>query len=116
MWPFTTPGTLVNPKTVEGQIRGGIDQGIGTALYEKYFYDDEGQLLTGSLADYAVPTSEEIPDIIVDHVQTPSPFTEFGIKGCGEGGRLAAMPAIASEEKLDASLLPLGENKACRHC
>jgi CO/xanthine dehydrogenase Mo-binding subunit len=89
-------GTLVNPKTVEGQIRGGIAQGIGTALYEKYHYDEEGQLLTGSLADYAVPTSEEVPDIIVDHVETPSPFTEFGIKGCGEGGRLAAMPAIAS--------------------
>lgn len=89
-------GTLVNPKTVEGQIRGGIAQGIGTALYEKYHYDEEGQLLTGSLADYAIPTCHEIPDITVDHIETPSPFTEFGIKGCGEGGRLAAMPAIAS--------------------
>ncbi|CAO3428025.1 xanthine dehydrogenase family protein molybdopterin-binding subunit [Azospirillum endophyticum] len=89
-------GTLVNPRTVDGQIRGGIAQGIGTALYEKYIYDDSGQLLTGSLADYMIPTSEEIPDIVIGHVETPSPYTEFGIKGCGEGGRLAAMPAIAA--------------------
>lgn len=89
-------GTIVNPMIVEGQIRGGIAQGIGTALYEKYWYDAEGQLLTGSLADYAVPTAYEVPDIVVDHVETPSPFTEFGIKGCGEGGRLACMPAIAA--------------------
>ncbi|MGF3027196.1 xanthine dehydrogenase family protein molybdopterin-binding subunit [Methylobacterium aquaticum] len=89
-------GTILNPKLVDGQIRGGIAQGIGTALYEKYYYDDSGQLLTASLADYALPTAEEIPDIVTDHVETPSPFTEFGMKGCGEGGRLAAMPAIAS--------------------
>lgn len=89
-------GTLVNPRTVEGQIRGGIAQGIGTALYEKYRYDEDGQLLTASLADYAIPTAHEIPEIVVDHIETPSPFTEFGIKGCGEGGRLACMPAIAS--------------------
>lgn len=89
-------GTILNPKLVDGQIRGGIAQGIGTALYEKYHYDSGGQLLTGSLADYALPTAEEIPDIVIDHIETPSPFTEFGLKGCGEGGRLAAMPAIAS--------------------
>jgi CO/xanthine dehydrogenase Mo-binding subunit len=89
-------GTILNPKLVDGQIRGGIAQGIGTALYEKFVYDEDGQFLTGSLADYALPTSEEVPDIIVDHVETPSPYTEFGMKGCGEGGRLAAMPAIAS--------------------
>jgi CO/xanthine dehydrogenase Mo-binding subunit len=89
-------GTVLNPKLIDGQIRGGIAQGIGTALYEKYVYDENGQLLTGSLADYALPTAMEIPDIIVDHVETPSPLTEFGMKGCGEGGRLAAMPAIAS--------------------
>src|SRR4029450_9184741 len=94
--PVHDAGTIVNPKTVDGQIRGGIAQGIGTALYEKYHYDEDGQLLTASLGDYAIPTSLEIPDIIVGHVETPSPFTEFGIKGCGEGGRLAAMPAIAS--------------------
>jgi CO/xanthine dehydrogenase Mo-binding subunit len=89
-------GTVLNPMTVDGQIRGGIAQGIGTALYEKYHFDENGQLLTGTLADYAIPTAMEVPDIIVDHVETPSPYTEFGMKGCGEGGRLAAMPAIAA--------------------
>jgi CO/xanthine dehydrogenase Mo-binding subunit len=89
-------GTVLNPKLVDGQIRGGIAQGIGTALYEKYVYDENGQLLTGSLADYAMPTAAEVPDIIVGHVETPSPYTEFGMKGCGEGGRLASMPAIAA--------------------
>lgn len=89
-------GTVVNPQLVDGQIRGGIAQGIGTALYEQYRYNSEGQLLNSSLADYLVPTAEEIPDIIIGHIETPSPFTEQGMKGCGEGGRLVAMPAIAS--------------------
>lgn len=89
-------GTIVNPQLVNGQIRGGIAQGIGTALYEQYRYDSEGQLLNSSLADYLVPTAEEIPDIMIGHIQTPSPYTEQGMKGCGEGGRLAAMPAIAA--------------------
>lgn len=89
-------GTVLNPKLVDGQIRGGIAQGIGTALYEKYVYDENGQFLTGSLADYGVPTAFEVPDVTIDHIETPSPYTEFGMKGCGEGGRLAAMPAIAS--------------------
>ncbi|MDF1775432.1 MAG: xanthine dehydrogenase family protein molybdopterin-binding subunit [Rhizobiaceae bacterium] len=89
-------GTIVNPRLVDGQIRGGIAQGIGTALYEQYLYDDEGQLVNATLADYGVPTSEEIPDMILGHVETPSPFTAYGIKGCGEGGRLAAMPALAA--------------------
>lgn len=107
-------GTIVNPRIVEGQIRGGIAQGIGTALYEIYRYDPEGQLLTASLADYAVPTAHEVPDIVVDHVETPSPFTEFGIKGCGEGGRLACMPAVVAaiddafrDEKLFVATLPV---------
>ncbi len=89
-------GTLVNPALVNGQIRGGVAQGIGTALYEQYHYDGNGQLLTGSLADYLVPTASEVPDLVIGHIETPSPYTEFGIKGCGEGGRLASIPAIAS--------------------
>lgn len=107
-------GTIVNPALVDGQIRGGIAQGIGTALYEQYRYDENGQLLNGSLADYLVPTASEIPDIVIGHVETKSPFTEMGIKGCGEGGRLAAMPAIAaaiddafSDEKLYVDRLPV---------
>jgi CO/xanthine dehydrogenase Mo-binding subunit len=107
-------GTIVNPTLVNGQIRGGIAQGIGTALYEQYSYDENGQLLNASLADYLVPTASEIPDIIIGHVETKSPFTEMGIKGCGEGGRLAAMPAIAAaidnafdDEKLYVDRLPV---------
>jgi CO/xanthine dehydrogenase Mo-binding subunit len=84
-------GTVVNPMTLDGHIRGGTAQGIGTALYEEFFYDESGQLLTASFADYLIPTLHEIPDKIrVDHVETPSPYTEYGIKGGGEGGRMAA--------------------------
>ncbi len=79
-------GKILNPKLVDGQIRGGIAQGIGTALYEKYFYDPNGQLLTASLADYAIPTALEIPDVIVAHVETPSPYTAFGLKGVARAG------------------------------
>jgi CO/xanthine dehydrogenase Mo-binding subunit len=104
-------GRVVNPMTMDGQIRGGIAQGIGTVFYEKYQYDADGQALTGSLADYLVPTACEIPDIRVAHVETPSPFTSFGIKGGGEGGRLAACPAIvaAVENALQDFDVYLGE-------
>jgi CO/xanthine dehydrogenase Mo-binding subunit len=88
-------GTVVNPMTLAGHVRGGTAQGIGTALYEHFRYDDSGQLLTGSFADYHIPTAHEVPaDIRVGHVETPSPYTEYGIKGGGEGGRMAAPPVI----------------------
>ncbi|HSV44623.1 MAG TPA: xanthine dehydrogenase family protein molybdopterin-binding subunit, partial [Ramlibacter sp.] len=89
-------GQVVNPMTMDGQIRGGIAQGIGTVLLEKYEFDENGQALTGSLADYLLPTACEVPDIRVSHFTTPSPLTSLGIKGGGEGGRLAACPAITS--------------------
>jgi len=95
-------GTVVNPMTLDGHIRGGTAQGIGTALYEEFFYDESGQLLTASFADYLIPTLHEIPDKIrVDHVETPSPYTEYGIKGGGEGGRMAA-PAVLAAAVEDA--------------
>jgi CO/xanthine dehydrogenase Mo-binding subunit len=88
-------GTVVNPMTLAGHVRGGTAQGIGSALYERFHYDDQGQLLTASFADYHMPTAHEVPpDIRVGHVETPSPFTEYGIKGGGEGGRMAAPPVI----------------------
>jgi CO/xanthine dehydrogenase Mo-binding subunit len=88
-------GTMVNPMTLAGHVRGGTAQGIGTALYEHFHYDQEGQLLTASFADYHIPTAHEVPpEIRVGHVETPSPYTEFGIKGGGEGGRMAAPPLI----------------------
>jgi len=89
-------GQVVNPMTMDGQIRGGIAQGIGTVLLEKYEFDESGQALTGSLADYLIPTACEVPDIRVSHFTTPSPLTSLGIKGGGEGGRLASCPAITS--------------------
>lgn len=89
-------GTVVNPMTLAGHVRGGTAQGIGTALYEHMRYDERGQLLSGSFADYHMPTVHEVPEHIrVGHVETPSPYTEYGIKGGGEGGRMAAPPVIA---------------------
>jgi len=100
-------GTLVNPMTLAGHVRGGVAQGIGTALYERYHYDDQGQLLTANFADYLIPTVHELPEeILVGHVETPSPFTEYGIKGGGEGGRMGAPPAVASA--VEDALKPLG--------
>jgi len=100
-------GTLVNPMTLAGHVRGGVAQGIGTALYEHYYYDQQGQLLTASFMDYLIPTLYELPEeIVVGHVETPSPFTEYGIKGGGEGGRMGAPPAVASA--VEDALRPLG--------
>jgi CO/xanthine dehydrogenase Mo-binding subunit len=100
-------GTMVNPMTLAGHVRGGTAQGIGTALYEQYYYDDKGQLLTASYADYLIPTVCEVPENVrVGHVETPSPFTEYGIKGGGEGGRMGAPPAICAA--IEDALRPLG--------
>src|ERR1700730_336468 len=100
-------GTMVNPMTLVGHVRGGTAQGIGTALYEQYYYDEEGQLLTASYADYLIPSIHEVPaNVRVGHVETPSPFTEYGIKGGGEGGRMGAPPAICSA--IEDALRPLG--------
>ncbi len=99
-------GTLVNPALVEGQVVGGVVQGIGAALMEEYTYDADGTLATPSFREYLLPSVHEAPDVIVEHRQTPSPFTEFGVKGVGEGGRLVAPTAIASA--IDDALKPLG--------
>src|SRR6266446_5171683 len=79
-------GTMVNPMIVEGQIRGGVVQGIGTALYEEIPYDDAGQPLAGTLADYLLPGAAELPAIKIGHLHTPAAATEYGMKGMGEGG------------------------------
>jgi carbon-monoxide dehydrogenase large subunit len=86
-------GTIVNPMVVEGQTIGGIAQGIGTALYEEMCYDGNGQPLASTLADYLLPGPTEVPNIRIDHFETPSPHTEFGAKGMGEGGAIAP-PAV----------------------
>ncbi len=86
-------GVMVNPMVVEGQTIGGIVQGLGTAMYEHSPYDELGQPLASTLADYMVPGASEAPNIRIDHFQTPSPHTEFGAKGMGEGGAIAP-PAV----------------------
>jgi carbon-monoxide dehydrogenase large subunit len=87
-------GVLINPMVVDGQILGGLAQGIGTALYEEMPYDTEGQPLASTLADYMLPGATEVPLVAIDHMETPSPYTEFGQKGLGEGGAIAPPAAI----------------------
>jgi CO/xanthine dehydrogenase Mo-binding subunit len=89
-------GTIINPKALEGMIIGGVAQGIGTALYEQHLYDQNGNPLNADFTGYVIPSAIEIPNIKVDHVVTPSPFTPYGIKGAGEGGRMIAPPAVAN--------------------
>ena len=89
-------GTIINPVVVDGQIQGGVAQGIGMALYEQAVYDDTGQLLTGTLMDYLVPTAADVPAVEIGHIESPSPHTPHGIKGMGEGGAIAPPAAIAN--------------------
>ncbi|HSF06575.1 MAG TPA: xanthine dehydrogenase family protein molybdopterin-binding subunit [Methylomirabilota bacterium] len=99
-------GRLINPLIVEGQAIGGVVQGIGAALLEELVYADDGQLLTGSLMDYLVPTAAEVPSVEVLHVEIPSPTTLGGFKGVGEGGTIGAPAAIANA--VADALAPLG--------
>jgi aerobic carbon-monoxide dehydrogenase large subunit len=89
-------GTMVNPMLVEGQIRGGVAQGIGTAMFEQIPYDEQGQPLAATLLDYHMPGSFEVPHIRIGHLHTPAVATEYGIKGMGEGGAVAPPAAIAN--------------------
>ncbi len=89
-------GRPINPMVVEGQLLGGIVQGLGSALTEELIHDDEGQLLTGSLMDYAIPRADEIPPVDFAHVEFPSPLNELGIKGVGESGVIAPGAVVAN--------------------
>jgi carbon-monoxide dehydrogenase large subunit len=89
-------GPLVNPMIVEGQVRGGVAQGIGAALFERVVYDGEGQIQSMSLADYIVPSACEIPSMQVVHLETQSPTTLSGFRGTGEGGTIGAPAAVAN--------------------
>jgi aerobic carbon-monoxide dehydrogenase large subunit len=89
-------GVVVNPLLVEGQIAGGTAQGLGGILFEDIAYDAQGQLLTGSLADYMVPTACDVPDMALIHQHSPSPLNPLGVKGVGEGGAVAPPAAIAN--------------------
>ena len=99
-------GTMINPMVLDGQVIGGVAQGLGNALYEEMVYDAAGQPLTTSLADYLLPTAMEVPRIEVLHRCTPSPLNPEGIKGAGEGGTMPVPAAIANA--IDDALAPLG--------
>src|SRR6185295_12371631 len=89
-------GPVINPMIVEGQIHGAVAQGIGEALGERLVYDESGQLATGTLMDYALPTAGALPFLTIGHLETPSPLTPGGHKGMGEGGTIGAPAAIAN--------------------
>src|SRR5438105_1562382 len=99
-------GKLVNPMIVDGQIYGGFAQGVGTALYEEMPFDRSGQPLASTLADYLLPAATEVPAPVIDHMETLAPYTEFGVKGIGEGGAIAPPAAIANA--VNDALRPLG--------
>jgi 2-furoyl-CoA dehydrogenase large subunit len=89
-------GTILHPAMVDGQVRGGFAQALGAALYEEYAYAEDGSFLTGTLADYLLPTTTEVPDPIILHMETPSPFTPLGSKGVGEGNCMSTPVCIAN--------------------
>src|SRR4029453_2399407 len=100
-------GTQVNPMIVEGQLHGGIAQGLGAALFEEIVYERAtGQLVNGTFVDYFVPTAADLPRLELDHLETPSPVTPLGIKGVGESGTIGAAAALA--HALADALAPFG--------
>jgi carbon-monoxide dehydrogenase large subunit len=105
-WCVEDCGTVINPQLVDEQIRGGVVQGIGAALFEHCLYDERGQLLNGNMADYLVPMAAEMPDIEVGHVVTPTADSELGAKGAGEAGTAGAPGAVMNA--INDALRPLG--------
>jgi carbon-monoxide dehydrogenase large subunit len=99
-------GVLLNPTIVEGQIQGGVAQGIANALYEAVIYDRNGNIHTGSLADYLVPTMSEIPDFEIHHLETITDASITGVKGVGEGGAIGAPAAVLNA--VSDALSPFG--------
>ena len=99
-------GTLINPDVVEGQILGGVAQGLGGAILEELAYSQDGQLLTTSLVDYLLPGATEIPPVDLGHLEVPAPDVPGGAKGAGEGGAIAPPAAVANA--VEDALSPLG--------
>jgi carbon-monoxide dehydrogenase large subunit len=104
-WCVEDSGTVINPMLVDEQLRGGVIQGIGAALFEECLYSAEGQLLNGNMADYLVPMAGEMPDIVCAHVETPTLQSQLGAKGVGEAGTAGAPGAIMNA--INDALLPL---------
>ncbi len=107
-WCVEDCGTIINPLLVDEQIRGGIVQGIGGAMFEECIYSDDGQLMNGSMADYLVPMAGEMPDMIIGHVNTPTKTSELGAKGVGEAGTAGAPGAVMNA--INDALAPLKAN------
>ena len=105
-WCVEDAGTVINPMLVDEQIRGGVVQGIGAALYEECLYGPDGQLLNGNMADYLVPMSGEMPDIVCAHIETPTRQSQLGAKGVGEAGTAGAPAAVMNA--INDALAPLG--------
>ena len=89
-------GKVINPLIVEGQIHGGVAQGIAQALYEEAVYDESGNLVTGSFAEYLLPSAADLPSIVADRTETPATTHPLGVKGVGEAGTIAATPAVVN--------------------
>jgi aerobic carbon-monoxide dehydrogenase large subunit len=113
-------GTVINPLILAGQIHGGVAQGIGNAFYEQLVFDDDGQLLNASLADYLLPTALEVPHMEIGHTVTPSPLNPLGIKGAGEAGAIPVGPLFAqaiedalglSQRNIELDEIPLSPNR-----
>jgi aerobic carbon-monoxide dehydrogenase large subunit len=99
-------GTVVNPIIVEGQVHGGVAQGIGGTLLEEFAYAPDGQPLATTFMDYLLPTVDDIPDMVIDHLETPTPLNPYGMKGAGEGGAVGAPGCIVNA--IADALAPLG--------
>jgi aerobic carbon-monoxide dehydrogenase large subunit len=99
-------GRVINPMVVEGQVHGGVAQGIGGAFFERLVYNEEGQIINASFMDYLLPTAAEIPPLAVEHVETPSPLSPLGMKGAGEAGVIPVPALFASA--IDDALSPFG--------
>jgi len=105
-WCVEDSGTVINPMLADEQLRGGVVQGIGAALYEECLYSPDGQLLNGNMADYLVPMSGEMPDIVCAHVETPTLQSQLGAKGIGEAGTAGAPAAVMNA--VNDALAPFG--------
>jgi carbon-monoxide dehydrogenase large subunit len=104
-------GTVINPMIVDGQVHGGVAQGIAEALYEEAIYDDNGQLLTSSMTNYEVPAASDLPSLTLDRTVTPSTTNPLGVKGIGEAGTIAAPPAVVNAVIDAVSHLGVGDIK-----
>jgi carbon-monoxide dehydrogenase large subunit len=107
-------GKVVNPLVVDGQVHGGVAQGIAQALFEEAVYDDDGNLISGTLVDYLLPTAADLPSFTTERTETPSTTNSLGVKGVGEAGTIASTPAIVNAV-VDA-LRPLGVNDVPMPC